>query len=276
MGVPFSRRHLYWLGAFVLLWLGVKYLLPVLAPFVAGTVIALLAEPVVGLVSGNNKLPRGLGAGIGVTATLLLLAGLFSALGAVAVRQLGHLSGKLPALGTAAGEGILRLQDFLVGLAQKAPEGIRPMLTSSVLGLFDDGSAVIREVTGRVPAALTRVITWVPKGAMGIGTALLSAFLISARLPRLKQAVREKLPQSWQETYLPNLKKAGRAVTGWLKAQLRLSAITYGIVSLGFLLLRIPNGFLWALVVALVDAVPILGTGTVLVPWGIVCLLQGV
>jgi predicted PurR-regulated permease PerM len=32
---------------------------------------------------------------------------------------------------------------------------------------------------------------------------------------------------------------------------------------------------LWAALVAVVDAVPILGTGTILIPWALVCLLQG-
>lgn len=273
MEISFHRRHLYILGAFLALWLGAKYLFPVVAPFAAGTVIALLAEPLVRLLT--KKLPRGLGAGIGVTVTLAFLAGLLSIVGAAAVRQVGILSQKIPDLGRAAGEGIVHLQDFLVNLTQKAPEGMRATLTGSVLRLFDSGSAVVDEMTRRIPNALTKVIGWVPKGAMSIGTALISSFLISARLPKLKTLLREKLPQSWTQSYLPNIKKAGKAVSGWLKAQLRLSAVTYLIVAVGFLLLRIPNALLWGLLIAVVDAVPILGTGTVLVPWGIVCLVQG-
>ena len=38
--------------------------------------------------------------------------------------------------------------------------------------------------------------------------------------------------------------------------------------------MRIPQGAAWALVVAVVDAVPVLGTGTVLVPWAVVCLIK--
>ena len=274
MGKAFPRKHLYLLIGFLGLWLGLKYLFPVVAPFAIGTVIALLAEPLVRFSAEKLKLPRGVGTGIGVTVTLVFLTGILSVVGAVVVRQIGHLSGKMPDFGEAANEGILYLQDFLVGITQQAPESIQPMLTGSVLRLFDDGSAVIDEVTKRIPSALTKILSWVPKGAMSIGTALLSAFLISARLPLLKKTLREKIPQSWQEHYLPNVKKAGKAVSGWLKAQLRLSSITYMIVAVGFLFLRISNGFLWALVVAVVDAVPILGTGTVLIPWGIVCLLQ--
>ena len=43
---------------------------------------------------------------------------------------------------------------------------------------------------------------------------------------------------------------------------------------MGFLLLRVQYAPLWAMVVSLVDALPILGTGTILVPWSLVCLVQ--
>ena len=56
---------------------------------------------------------------------------------------------------------------------------------------------------------------------------------------------------------------------------MKLMAVTFGVMSVGFLLLRIPYGLLWAAAVALVDAFPVLGTGTVLVPWSLVCFLQG-
>ena len=41
------------------------------------------------------------------------------------------------------------------------------------------------------------------------------------------------------------------------------------------MLFRSPYAVFWALGVSLVDAFPVLGTGTVLLPWSLVCLLQG-
>ena len=45
--------------------------------------------------------------------------------------------------------------------------------------------------------------------------------------------------------------------------------------AIAFLLLRVRSGILWAAVVALLDALPALGTGVILVPWSLVCFLQG-
>ena len=70
-------------------------------------------------------------------------------------------------------------------------------------------------------------------------------------------------------------KRMKAALTGWLKAQLKLMAMTLTILLAGFLLLRIPKAPLWALGVTAVDAFPILGTGTILLPWALFSLLQG-
>ena len=62
---------------------------------------------------------------------------------------------------------------------------------------------------------------------------------------------------------------------GWLLAQLKLSGVTALILLAGFWALQIPLFPVWALLVAFVDALPVLGTGAVLLPWSLICLMQG-
>lgn len=269
----YAKKPLILIAAFALLWLGVKYLLPVALPFLLGAALAVAAEPLVGKVS--SRLPRAAAAGIGVTATLVGLGAVLSLVGAVLVREVGSLAGALPDLGNTARQGMLLVQDWLVGLSEQAPEGIRPALQRTVLNFFDDGTVLLEQVSQKVPGAVTTALGWVGNSALALGTGLVAAFLISARLPKLKEGLAQRMPSSWTEKYLPALRRVRKALGGWLKAQLKLAAVTWGIVSVGFVVLRIPYGPAWAALVALVDAVPILGTGTVLVPWALVCLLQG-
>lgn len=267
------QKLLIILGSILALWLGVRYLLPFFLPFLLGALVALAAEPLVKL--GSRKLPRALSAGLGVSVTLTLLLGLLSLLGAVAVKELGRLANAMPDLEDTSRQGLAVLQDWLVGLAEQTPEGIRPMLTRTVLRTFDGGTALVEQVISRIPQALSAVLGWVPDGALGLGTGILSAFLISARLPRLRQELSVRLPDTVREKMLPVLRKIRQAALGWLRAQGKLMLITWGVVSLGFLLLGIPYAPLWALLIAAVDAVPMLGTGIVLLPWGLISLLQG-
>lgn len=260
-------------GILLALWLGVQYLLPFFLPFLLGGLVAVAAEPLVKPVS--RRLPRALAAGLGVSVTLMLLLGLFSLLGAVAVKELGRLANAMPDLEDTSRQGLLVLQDWLVGLAEQTPEGIRPLLTRTVLHTFDGGTALVEQATSRIPQALGAVLGWVPDGALGLGTGILSAFLISARLPRLRQALTDRLPVAVREKVLPLLRKIRQAALGWLRAQGKLMLITWGVITLGLLLLGVPYGPVWALLIAVVDAVPMLGTGIVLLPWALICLLQG-
>jgi len=261
-------------GLFLLGVLALRYLLPVFLPFLLGALLALAAEPAVKLSVRYLKLPRTAAAGLGVTATLLLLAATLSLVGALAVKELGSLAKTLPDIQNTAQQGMALLQDWLVDMAQRSPEGIRPLLTRTAQDLFSGEPVLMEQVTSRLPGFFTAVLGKIPNGALSLGVGILSCFMISARLPRLKKDISGLLPASWQEKYLPALKRVRSTLGGWLKAQLKLSGITYAIVAVGFLFLRIPYGFLLALLVALVDAVPLLGTGTVLLPWALVAFLQ--
>ena len=270
----FWKKPLILLGAFAVLWLSVKYVLPVLLPFAVGLFLALGAEPFVSLAQQKLHFSRPLATGIGVSLTLLLLSGILTLLGALLVKELTRLAGNLPDMGQTVRQGLHTLESVLTDLTRRAPESIRPMLTGSVSRFFRDGTALTDQIAEKVPAAITSVLGWVPDGALGIGTALLSAFMISGKLPQIRSWLSCHITKSPIGRYLPGLKRCRAALGGWLKAQLKLSALTFCIVGAGFLLLRIPYSLGWAAAVAVVDAVPVLGTGTVLVPWALILLFR--
>ena len=273
---PVGGRKILVLGAsFLGCFLAVKYLLPLALPFLLGALVAVAAEPAVRFGTQKLRLPRGVSAGIGVSLTLILLTGAVSLIGALAVKELGQLAKGLPNVEQTARRGLTMVQDFLVSLASRLPDGIGNLVTEKVLELFGSGSALLGQVTARLPGMVGSVLGRIPDGALGVGTGVLAGFMISARLPKLKQIVRTRLPHSWQQKYAPVLSRVRESVGAWLKAQGKLILVTYLLVSTGFLFLRVRNGLFWAALVALVDAVPILGTGTVLVPWALVELLQG-
>ena len=60
-----------------------------------------------------------------------------------------------------------------------------------------------------------------------------------------------------------------------LKAYLLIMAITFGEISLGLWLLRVDYYLIIGLTVAVLDILPVLGSGSILIPWGIWTLLGG-
>lgn len=268
-----ARRTILLGAGFLGAWLTVRYALPIAMPFLAGLLLALAAEPAVRL-GIRLGLPRWASTGLGVSIVLLLLIGLAGFVGAVLVRELGLLANRLPDLQQTARDTTAKLQNLLENAADHAPKGVRPLVERSAQRLSDSGANFMEQAAQRLPGALSAFLSRVPDGALGIGTAILSAFMLSARLPKLKTLVAEKTPPVIKEKVLPTAKRIKCAVGGWLKAECKLCGITFCVVLLGLLLLRIPLAPVWAAIVALVDAVPVLGTGTVLLPWALFSLLQ--
>lgn len=266
---------LWCIGLLLALWLGFRYLLPVVLPFLLGALLALAAEPAVRTAQKKLHLRRSLAAGLGVSLTLVLAAALVWLFGALVVKNLGNLAGKLPDVRQTVEQGADRLRSWTVELANRLPEGARGVATEAAKELFDSTPLLQEQLASRVPALLRSVLGWLPGGALGIGTAILAGFMVSVRLPQIRAWVAKRLPAQWQESWLPALRRVKTNLLSWLKAQVKLSAVTYGVVTVGFLIIGVPFAPFWALLVACVDAIPVLGTGTVLLPWALVELLEG-
>ena len=173
-------------------WITGKFFLPFLFPFLLGTGLAFAAEPAVSHLSRRLKLGRGCSAGLGVTATLLLLLGLVFLLGAIAVRELGIFARQIPAVYQ---QGATLLESALTDLSAKAPDPVGPVLTNSIHNFFRDTSALTDQAVQKVPGVLSGILGKLPNSAMALGTGVLSSYFISARLPKLKTWAAEHTPK---------------------------------------------------------------------------------
>lgn len=256
-------------------WLTVQFFLPIALPFLLGAALALAAEPMVGFLNRHLHLPRPAAAGIGVTAAFCFIAMLVLLICAVIVRELGIIAGFLPDLEDTARSGMSTLSGWLLGLIARLPLGIRDILTRNVNEFFSGSSQMLDQAFRYVLNLAGGVLKNVPDSALVLGTGIISSFMISAKFPKLRAWITAKLRSERLRPVLEALKSMKAALIGWLKAQCKLMIVTFTILTLGFVLLRIPYAPLWAALVSLVDAFPVLGTGTVLLPWSLICLLQG-
>lgn len=271
---PGFRSVISFLIVFLAVWLGLRYLLPLCFPFLLGLGLALLAEPVVAFLCRRLAFPRALATGVGVTGAFLGVAVLFLLLCAFLVRELRLLTTVLPDLTGAARSGLDLLRQWLLGLAEKLPDSVQPFLSRNVSALFTGGSALLDKGFQYVLGLAGSVLSHVPDSALSLGTGIISAFMISAKLPRLRQWLHKRTPREKLRPLLQSADSFRRALGGWLIAQCKLAAMTFVLLAGGLLLLRVPHGLLWALAISLLDALPVLGTGTVLLPWSLICFLQ--
>ena len=135
--------------------------------------------------------------------TLLLSAGSLAALLTGGVQELGKLGALLPQMGRQVQQGLGSLRVWIIELSQEAPEGVQQVVKRTVDKSFSSGEMLLEQVINRAPQWAASFLGGVPDGLLTVGTALLSAYLISARLPRLKQALRRRIPRQWPARYIP-------------------------------------------------------------------------
>ena len=253
----------------------IKYWFPIVLPFLLGSLLALGAEPMVRRLHQSWKLPRWAASFLGVSVFFTLLITALALLVSVLVRQLGQFSGHAAQLTDAVGRGLGALEGWLLQLSARLPDSMEQAAIAGVQRLFSDSSNLLDQAVSRVPQVATGLVSALSQGAFVTFTAILSAYMISARFPKLKQLIGQKLPQFQAERLRTSLQALRHGVLGWLSAQGKLMGLTFLLLSGGFFLLKTGNALLLAALVTLVDAFPILGTGAVLIPWSTVCLLQG-
>ena len=256
---------------FLLVFLALRYLFPFFLPFMLGLFLALPAEPMAKFLRRHGW-SRGPAAFAAVTAVLALAAGGIWLAGAVLADRAAALARSFSGSAGQLQEGLETLRGWAVTLAGRAPAGLAEPLGRSVDALFQGRGLPDRAADAALSLA-GRAAQDLPGLLVTLGTALLSAYMLCARLPQLR-ARAAALPV-WREKLHPALTRLGQTAGQWLRAQLRLSAVTFGIMLGGFFLLGVRQKLALALFTAAVDAVPLLGSGTVLVPWALVSVLSG-
>lgn len=269
------KRSLGFSGALIALWLGLKLVLPLILPFVLGAGLALAAEPAAKFLGRRCRLPGLLASGLAVSALVAGLGLLALLLAALAVSQLSSLTRVLPSLLQKVQSGVFLLQNRLLELAPGVPQGLRSGYRDAVAGLFSGSTQLLSKVSGFALGRAGSMLTRLPEGAITLGTSLISAYMICAKLPVLRPWLRSKIPPEKLAKWLRLWKKLRGAGKLWLQSQLKLMSITFCLLLCGFWLLGVSNAPLIALITCLVDALPVLGTGAVLLPWALVSFLGG-
>ena len=87
--------------------------------------------------------------------------------------------------------------------------------------------------------------------------------------------VKNKLPVRLQTAISTTVATGVSSIRKVLVSYLLIMCMSFCELSIGFLLLRVPYAVGLAMLVAVIDILPILGTGTVLIPWAIIAAVLG-
>ena len=256
-------------------WLFLRFLLEPLMPFLLGLVLARLMENPVRLLSARLRLPRAVCAGALTVAAVGLLAALGAALVSILWVELNRLVAALPGL-------MARLPDITGSWRERvdiwieaAPLPMQDMLRSALESFLAGGSSIPGDVYTLAGTLITALATGFPKTVLFLFTTVLSTFLISCEYARLTALLMRPFPERIRERILKIKNHMTLTAGKWLRAQAILIFITFVLLFMGLFAMREPYALLIAGVTALLDALPVIGIGLVLLPWAIYSFISG-
>ncbi|RRD40873.1 sporulation integral membrane protein YtvI [Leptotrichia sp. OH3620_COT-345] len=156
------------------------------------------------------------------------------------------------------------------------PKGFTNQIKNSVTGVISLGSSKI----GSFINGLIYFVTSIPTIIIYICITVLSTFFISLDKKEILKFLEQQLPELWLKK-IYNIKKEMFTVLGsYIKAQIILMTICFFELLISFNLLfflkfNIPYPLLISIVICLIDALPILGAGAILLPWAGISFLLG-
>ena len=257
------------------IYLAARFLLAPLLPFLIALGLSVLLEPWVQRCRRKLGLRRDFTAASLTTALLLaagaglwLLAGKLLDQAAACLDALPRLLQQLPHLLDA-------LEARYAGLCRACPVQVRLWLDSALETLSEEGLSLASEASGSLLAWASGLVGKLPGILLFLATTVLAVYFTALSYPDIAAFIRRQIPGRWQGTLSAAASTLRSTFWKWLKAESLLCFITFCLLLAGFWYLRIDYALLTAVLVALVDALPVLGAGTVLVPWAIYHLLLG-
>lgn len=257
-----------------------EYLLPVIMPFFIAWLIAFSIQKIMNKLRDKAKIPKKFSA-------LVLVLAVTAALGFICYLVLVRIYGELASFAENALQFITRAQKdpefaalwikkidaaipflHVEGWLTDAWNAVNAKLETATLGM-------VTEVTSKILPILGDMITFVPEAIMYIFVIVFSSYYFAVDFEKINRFFLKLLPPKVRETIFTAKREMRGTFGKLLRAYGFIILLTFTELFIFLSLIGIKYSLTIAFFIALIDILPVLGTGTVLIPWGLALLLMG-
>lgn len=268
--ISIDDRKLLWLALFVVAILLRQSLVAALLPFFLAVCLAAILEPAVNLLEQRGRLPRSL-------STILILFAVVSAGGYITLLVATKVLSELVQMGTL----LQRYQHVPVDLATKVIEDLNRLneivdqrqlpqaVQDNILQAVDDiANAGVGLITQGINLTLNAA-SKVPSLIVILVIALIGAYFMLKDRDRLVESTLAAVPAGVREKTRDLQQRIVVDLVGFIKAQFILLTLTTVVIGVGLIAIGINYWMTLAIVAGVLDIIPVLGPGFLLIPWAI-------
>lgn len=258
------------IGVFLAIKLSIFYM-----PFLIALIIALILEPIIKFFINNTSLSRRTSSILVLTIFFGLIIGFFTW---GTTQLISESSNLLNGLNQYVEEAYSKWTDFIENIdfnRINVSDDVKKAVEETFVDFLGKGSNAIKNGLTKI----LNILTSLPTILIYSVITLLSLYFITTDKVYIIDQMEHHLPRKWVNNISVHLSEILHVLGGYLKAQVVLIMIAFFIVLIGLILLQIMHynvqyPVLAAIGIGFVDALPILGTGTVMIPWIIISFLN--
>lgn len=263
------RRLLWIIIMFGCMLLGLL-VFPYVAPFVVAALFAWMIEPAVHFITkrlGDSKPIRVIVVAVfvlvvvgGVTMLVLYLSG-------VVVEQVKSLALVLPGWATI---GTQNVRDWIEGLDLSVVLDPTLGVEAALMQLLAELSTMLSTLATRAASEAARIafatVSKLPQGILFLIMTIVGTFYMSTDKKRIISFLKGLFPEKYQERSLLVRNSFLRAIFSQFRAAMVMLVITFVEILIGFTIMGFDYAILLALLLAVLDALPVIGAGLFLLP----------
>ncbi len=248
-----------------------RTVIAILFPFAAALFIAAVLEPIIAFLERRGKLLRPWAVMTTLTGTVILFGYLVVNVFTKLITELNDLVTQLPQHREAAAEAASKLLDRYEQFHESLPEVIRANLHSTFLELLRSLEAGSREFINEALNALASL----PVVLVVTLVIIAAAYFISKDKDLLTRFFMGLVPKDHQDRFEEMRKRIAVDLIGYIKGRILMLLIASGIAAVGFVLIGTRYWLILALIIGILDNIPIVGPGAVFGPWVAVAIALG-
>lgn len=240
-------------------------------PFLLALLFTWMTEPLIVAIHRRLKISRGF-------LTLFVILLVVAALGGILTGVLWKVWHEASELYVTRNEMwnsfqtmYMQLRDIVDQFITYLPEEMQSVLHD----LSDRLLAWLREFTTRLVPKTTSAAKSISSFVLAFLFFLMAWFFTASDYPALRQSIAQRTPDSLKQVWRQLQRSFSAAFGGYIRAELLISLGVMIILAVGFTIMGQSYGLLLAFLLAVLDFIPILGAGTVLVPWLVIDFVLG-
>ena len=251
------------------------WLLRFFLPFVIGWLIAMIANPLVRLLERRLRLVRRHSS---VLIVVVVLAGVIGVLYLVIsrlIREAYLLVRDLPAIYESVMEQLQEASRGMSHILERLPQGVQDWAAEFTENLGTIAGNLAQEAAFPTVTAAGNVARRIPAALVYSIVVILSSYFFIVERDRMVALAGKLIPEGVRSYFRYFRQDLRRLIGGYFLAQFRIMFVVALILAVGFVVLGVKWGLLLAVLIAILDFLPLFGTGTALFPWALVKALSG-